>query len=266
MPLQPFRLALLLVACSAPVLAQPQVQRDFYQGDIRQQGEAIRFCVWPQSPLVEFDRAVAAELAAIQLLEPQVFEVPVAHVGTQDLFEQQLFIDLMDNCDAAMGTSLDWKPLPQWLTITRPYVEIPQVLVARAPGVDSLSDLPTGARLGSVLFTQADMGLVTALQQWPAAQRPVRIPFGTPAEVLAAVQDGVVAAGIVPAPALVAQAGEPLPAAILVEPTIPPVAFGMALLSRERYLGQVLDQAIAALVADGTLARLMAEHGLSLPR
>jgi len=249
-----------------PALAQPQVQGDFYSGARRQQGAAIRFCLWPTSPLYAFDKAIGEELAAVQLLEAEFYDAPQGPAGTQELFEQQLFIHLMDNCDAAMGSSLDWQPLPEWLTITRPYISIPQHLVTLSADVSTLDGLPAGAKVGSVVFSVADMVLALYLEQLPEHDRPVRVPFGSGEDVLAAVLDKNLDAGIVSAQSFGAfrqqhtdaDSMRALPPAPL---TIPPATYGMTLLVRDRYLAQALDQAIVELERDGTLDRVAQSFG-----
>lgn len=262
------RLPIFLLAMfgASGALAQPMVQRDFYDGSIRDRGSRIIFCIWPDSPLADFDRAVATEIAGLHLLEAEFFEVDLLNSGTQELFEQQLFIHLMDDCDAVMGTSLDWRPLPEWLTVTRPYFELGHVLATRQNGITSPFDLPAGARVGSIMLSQADMTFARALG---GGADITRIPYDTAGNILEAIASGELDAGIVPVHALPLVSEEFTDDGIFVSrltsPQIVTAPIGMALLSRDAYLRDLLGDAIAALQADGTISALADQMGYGIP-
>lgn len=264
MPRLPVFLAAFLIASSA--LAQPMVQRDFYEGAIRDRGNRIIFCIWPDSPMVDLDRAIATEIAGLHLLEAEFFEADQVSSGTQELFEQQLFIHLMDDCDAIMGTSLDWRPLPEWLTVTRSYFELGYVLATREEGITSPFDLTAGARVGSIMLSQADMTFARALG---GGADIVRIPYDTAENILTAIAGGQLEAGIVPTHALplISEqfAEEPIFVSRLTSPEIETEPIGMALLSRDAYLRDLLGDAIAALEADGTISALAGGMGYGIP-
>ena len=111
----------------------------------------------------------------------------------------------------------------------------------------------------------ADFRLIQYNNSLPAAQRWRRFPMGSDEQALQAVVDGGVSAALVWAPswfalskthpefaALETVAPEPL--------TIPPMPVGALLLSRDVFLRTNIDQAIGALIADGTVAKLLAEQ------
>ncbi|WMT88560.1 transporter substrate-binding domain-containing protein [Pelagibacterium sp. 26DY04] len=264
MPRLPIFFGVILIASSA--LAQPMVQRDFYEGAIRDRGNRIIFCIWPDSPMVDLDRAIASEIAGLHLLEAEFFEADQVSSGTQELFEQQLFIHLMDDCDAVMGTSLDWRPLPEWLTVTRSYFELGYVLATQEEGVTSPFDLPAGARVGSIMLSQADMTFARTLG---GGADIIRIPYDTAENILAAIVGGQLEAGIVPIHALPLISGqfadEGIVVSRLTSPEIAAEPIGMALLSRDAYLRDLLGDAIAALQADGTMSALAVQMGYGIP-
>ena len=245
-------------------VAQPMVQSDFYQGAIRERGSRIIFCVWPTSPMVEFDRSVGREIAALQFLEPEFHDVQLASSGTQEMFEQELFIHLMDDCDAVMGASLTWEPLPEWLIVTEPYFEVTYLLAATEPGRGDAFSLPENARVGSVMLSRADMTLARTLAAGNRSDLS-RIPYNTAENILRAIVAGDLDAGIIPSHALPLLGAQPSDGAIKATPlTVPPIEpepVGMVLLSRDTYLRERLDEAIATLRSDGTLAALAGQHG-----
>lgn len=247
-------------------LAQPMVQRDFYEGAIRDRGNRLIFCVWSDSPMVELDRAIASQIAGLHLLEAEFFEVRQVSSGSQEQFEEQLFINLMDDCDAAMGTSLNWRPLPEWLTVTRSYFELSYVLATTEEGANSPFDLPAGSRVGSIMLSQADMTFARAMG---GGADIVRIPYDTPENILNAIAQGRLEAGIIPNYALPLLEDEFADSGIFVSeltvPTIEPEPIGMALLSRDTYLRDLLGDAISVLRADGTIPALVTEMGYGVP-
>lgn len=249
---------LTLIAAMASVLlthtahAQPEVPADFYDRGVASRGNSVVFCIWPTSPLVALDRAVAQAIGDAQLFDVEFFEVPLTSAGAQETFEQELFIHLMDNCDAVMGGSLAWSPLPEWLTITRPYLEITQTIATSDRTIANLADLPPGTRVGSILMSPSDMVFATAIR---AGLLPniTRIPYDTPARILAAIEAGRLEAGLVPDHAVEGYSGPTLASASTDPLRLAPEATGMLLLSSNTYLRALLDDAIASLEAQGTL-------------
>lgn len=241
------------LALFAPVAyAQPEVPADFYDRGVASRGNSVVFCIWPTSPLVALDRAVAEAIGEAQLFDVEFFEVPLTSAGAQETFEQELFIHLMDNCDAVMGGSLAWSPLPEWLTVTRPYLEITQTIATSDTSVTRLGDLPPGTRVGSILMSPSDMVFATAIR---AGVLPniTRIPYDTPARILAAIEADTLQAGLVPQHVLEAYSGTEFGSASTDPLSLAPEATGMLLLSSNTYLRALLDDAIASLSAQGAL-------------
>lgn len=252
---------------SLPAAAQPMVQSDFYEGGIRDRGDRIIFCIWPSSPMVALDRAVGEQIAGLQLLEAEFFEVPLLSSGTQEVFEQELFIHLMDDCDALMGTSLTWRPLPEWLTVTQAYYEVSYLLASNTASQGDVRNLPAGSKVGSLMLTQADMTFSRVMSAAGGGEI-ARIPYNTSETILRAIGGGQLDAGIVPSHALPLLQGQfgggEIEIAPLAFPPIEPEPVGIAMLSRDTYLRELLDQSIATLEGDGTLAQIIVELGYAV--
>lgn len=262
--------ALMAIAVSSTLFGQEPVPRDLYEGGLRRGGNSVVFCLWPDSPLYAFDRALGAVLADALLLEPG-FHDATGGPGVQQTFEGELFINLQDHCDLAMGTSLAWSPIPTWLTISRSYYDAPFVAVATTDTYASLSDVPPGGRIGSVVFTPGDTELVTYNQTLSDRDRWRRLPYSSYGQLYAALAAGEVDVGLFWLPALAelrgAAAGEDLVAVELlpvdlVPLDIAPQQLGISMLAANTFLRTLVDDAIGRFQADGTLSALLEQHGL----
>ena len=99
----------------------------------------------------------------------------------------------------------------------------------------------------------------------PAAQRWPRYPMSTDEASLRAVLKDTAAVALVWAPSVWAlqQRDAALAGLVAIDPKPLPVTrveVGAALLGKESYLRNAADQAIAALLADGSLAAILARH------
>jgi ABC-type amino acid transport substrate-binding protein len=97
----------------------------------------------------------------------------------------------------------------------------------------------------------------------------VRIPYDTPENILRGIAQGRLEAGIIPNYALPLLEDEFADSGIFVSdltaPMIEPEPIGMALLSRDTYLRDLLGDAISVLLADGTIPALVTEMGYGVP-
>ena len=152
---------------------------------------------------------------------------------------------------------------PEWMTLTRPYYRAFYVLAVTDPEWKSLADVPKTQPLGATIGTSADLRLIQYLIALPANQRWSRFPLGTDEATLAALTKGTIAAALVWGPGLWAlQKSDPALAKLrLIAPApLPRVGadVGAALLANETFLRSSVDQAIASLTADGTIASILA--------
>jgi len=223
----------------------------------------LRYCVDRRDPAWEVDQAIATAIAGALLIEP------VAHVVEDPSVREdldRLYRHLLQDCSLYFGFKLLPGVYPEWLTVTRPYYEVGYVLAVSNPDWERLADIPASEALGPTIGTAADFRLIQYLNSLPATQRWRRFPQSSDEIGLAAVVDGSIAAALVWGPSFSALAGvrpeftalhtialDPLPASN--------VAVGAVLLSTETFLRSSVDQAIDSLVADGTIAGILAERG-----
>ncbi|MEX2536808.1 MAG: transporter substrate-binding domain-containing protein [Trueperaceae bacterium] len=228
------------------------------------EGEAISFCVDARQPGYELHRALAQAIGDILLLEAILVDVDRT-VTTEAEFEH-LYVDLIDRCTAYMGFKLYPGAYPNWLIFTRPLYEARFVAITRPNGAERLEELPPGTPVGAVQGSMGDIRFLTFNNAQRASERRQRLPLGTPTLALAALSDGVVEALIIWEPWWAALEGSNpdyaefrlLDAPIVSEPWIP---MGAALAADRGAIQFLIDQALAELHADGTIAELLEEFG-----
>jgi polar amino acid transport system substrate-binding protein len=163
------------------------------------------------------------------------------------------------------GFKLVTDAYPEWLTITRPYYRSTYVYVAADPAWKSLADMPTTRPIGATIGTSADMRLSQYLLAIPAAKRWDKYPMSSDEAALRATISGTTGAALVWAPALWAL-GKTDPAIAKLPQMAPsplPVStadVGAILLSKQSFLRSSIDQAIASLTADGTIAAILKDE------
>jgi ABC-type amino acid transport substrate-binding protein len=262
--------ALVCLAAAPPVVAQSQsteglLDRKLYDGRTVLNKNALRFCLATASPLRDLDRALGEAIAQIQLAHVEFYDVDLTIPQQDDDFDRLLFVSLTDHCDATMGTDLAWSPLPDWLTVSRPYYSAPYVLAVRPNTYSSLGGVPPGGRIGSPLFSTGDQQLVTTLATMSANRRWKRVPYADVPSMLADVRSGKIDGGLFAAPlAGPAKSGQ-LDGLTLVSSApvrVEPMRLGALFLSKNIFTRDAVDQAIDALQQDGTIDRIIAEQGL----
>lgn len=255
--------ALLTVALlsSLPALAQttPFVPDDWKFGR-RQDSSALHYCVDQRDPDFPVARKIGAAIAGALLLAPKEHVIGGNSAG-EDI--DNLYRVLLETCDLALGFKLIPNAYPQWMTLTRPYYRGFYVLAATDPNWASLADLPKMRAIGATIGTSADLRLVQYLMALPAPDRWSRFPLSTDEATLTALIKGTIGAALVWGPALWSlQKADPALARLrLISPSPLPrmsADIGAALLSNESFLRSNVDQAIASLTADGTIAAIIA--------
>jgi polar amino acid transport system substrate-binding protein len=262
--------ALVCLAAATPAGAQSQsteglLDRKLYDGRTLLNKNALRFCLATASPLRDLDRALGEAIAQIQLAHVEFYDVDLTIPQQDDDFDRLLFVSLTDHCDAMMGTDLAWSPLPEWLTVSRPYYSAPYVLAVRPNTYSSLGGVPPVGRIGSPLFSTGDQQLVTTLATMSADRRWSRVPYADVPSMLADVRSGKIDGGFFAAPlAGPAKSGQ-LDGLTLVSSApvrVEPMRLGALFLSKNTFTRDAVDQAIDALQQDGTIDRVIAEQGL----
>jgi len=180
--------------------------------------------------------------------------------------EADLFVKVNNDCDAVMGYRLPRSGLiPDWLIVSRPYLESDMVLGVADPNVERFADLPEGARIGSRIGTAGDTQFRSYLQALP--REPVdRVPYVANDILLEDLASGALDGVLIWEPALyLAGGGDPATLGIHTA-TLPfdieAITFSVAVKSDGQFLRSLLDEAVALVLESGVLAELLAEFGL----
>ena len=254
-------IAALVVLAGAAAAQTPYVPDEWRYG--RHSAEStLSYCIDKRDPDWPVASDIAAAIAGALLLQPKPFTIEDNTVG-DDI--EVLYHTLLDSCDLYLGFKLIPDTLPDWLTVTRPYYRTSYLLVAAPHTIAALADLPRDEAIASTLGTAADLRLVQYLASLGASERWPRYPMSSDEAALRAVLQHEAAAAQVWAPsfwalrradpafrALAPIAPKPLP--------VTSIEVGAALLAKESYLRSAVDQAIASLLADGSLAAILKRH------
>jgi polar amino acid transport system substrate-binding protein len=267
--------ALLCLASSAASAQGVEVPpRDVYQDRGRGQGNKVSLCVNGDAMMASFESALARELASALLLTPAVIEIkawrPTEPLDYRlPLMLEEIYIQFAERCDGFMGFTLA-QGYPEWMTITRPYLVTRTVIATNAMTVRKLADVPVNRPLGTRILGGVDNQVIMYLQSLPEKTRWSRLAYYNNKVLIDRLLDGTVAAAFVWEPALYrATGGKPEAAGLHIIPSpfaLYETEFGIAVRAHDRFLSAMLGQAIDALRADGTIDRLLADHGLAAPK
>jgi polar amino acid transport system substrate-binding protein len=219
----------------------------------------LRYCVDQRDPAWEVDSAIADAIAHGLLLEPQRYVVE-SNIVVEDI--TKVYGVMLEHCDVHMGFKLIPEGYADWVTLTRAYYETQYVFVSADPDIHALADLAPGRSIGATIGTSAHLRLVSYLTALPADKRWPAYPYGTNELALESLLSGAVDVALVWAPNLWAkQQADPAYADLHVIDSnpLPPTSLGAGalMLSDETFLRTAVDEAIAALRADGTIERIL---------
>jgi polar amino acid transport system substrate-binding protein len=251
--------ATVLLAWLAPALAQTPYVQDEWKFGRRQDGARLHFCVDERDPDLPVARRIGEAIAGALLLEPM--EHPIGgHTDGDDI--DQVYRILLETCDLFLGFKLIPDAYPDWLTVTRGYYRAAYVFVTANADWKSLADAPLSQVIGGTVGTLPDIRLIQYLAALKPTERWTHYPMGSDEASIMGVAEGTLAAALVWAPSFWAArksdpayaklrtiAPKPLPASTL--------DVGAVLLTRETFLRSNVDQAIAALTADGTIDTIL---------
>ncbi|WP_161796946.1 substrate-binding periplasmic protein [Devosia soli] len=230
-------------------------------------GDSINVCFDVTSLGRPFDEDVARAIGDALFLEVNVIDGFGGFPLNGDGFMDELTLAMNNTCDVFMGVSVSANsPFSEAFALTRPYASIPFVFVASDPAYQSLGDIPKDRPLGTAMASMGEMNYITWAQQQPDGQSWVRYPYADPDKMATRVLDGTIAGMIVWQPAFSRVLAERSDADALriIDPSPLPEAFvrvGALVSSRNGFLRSQMDQAIDALVADGTIAALLEKYG-----
>lgn len=223
----------------------------------------LRYCVDTRDPGWEVAAEIADAIALGLLLEPQRYVVE-KDVVLEDI--TKVYQIMLEHCDVHMGFKLIPQGYPNWATLTRAYYETGYVFVTADPDLRSLGDLAPSRPIGATMGTTAHLRLVSYLTAVRREDRWPTYPMGTNDIALDTLLKGTVDVALVWGPTYWARRREdPAFADMhLIDPDpLPPTTIGVGalLLSDETFLRTALDEAIAALRADGTIAGILEANG-----
>lgn len=247
----------LVVAGAARAQDTPYVPDESRFGR-HQSGATLSYCLDARDPDLPVARRIGEAIAAALLLQGKPHEI--GQIVGEDL--DNLYRVFLETCDVFLGFKLIPDGYPSWLVVTRPYYRTSYVVVTADRQWQALADMPPSLAIGSTIGTSADLRLIQYLEALPAERRWSRFPMGSDELALRALQRGSVGAALVWGPSLWAlRAGDPALAGLReLAPRPLPVStadVGATLLARETFLRASVDQAIAALTADGTIQAIL---------
>ena len=219
----------------------------------------LRYCIDKRDPDWEVAGAIADAIAAALLLEPQRYVVERGYV-VEDI--TNVYGVMLEHCDVYMGFKLIPEGYASWITLTRAYYDAQYVFVAADPALKSLAGLPPGRPIGATVGTTAHIRLVSYRAALPAEKRWPAYPMGTNEQALESLVNGSVDVALVWAPSLWGkQRSDPAYAGLHgIDPApLPPTTLGVGavVLADQKFLRSAIDEAIAALAADGTLGGIL---------
>jgi polar amino acid transport system substrate-binding protein len=225
----------------------------------RQSGSTLQYCLDIRDPDLPVARKIGQAIAETLLLTPKPHELGQISAG-EDL--DNLYRVFLETCDVYLGFKLIPDAYPQWLAVTRPYYRTSYVVVTGGTQWNSLADMPRTQAIGATIGTSADIRLIQYLESLPADGQWSRFPMGSDELALRALMRGEVGAALVWAPSFWSlQHDDPAFSRVRIIPARPlpesTVEVGATLLARETFLRSNIDQAIAALTADGTIASIL---------
>jgi polar amino acid transport system substrate-binding protein len=225
----------------------------------RQESSTLHYCVDARDPDLPIARKIGETVAAALLLQPKEHVIGENVVGESI---DSLYRVFLETCDVYLGFKLLVDAYPEWIKVTRPYYRGSYVFVTTNADWRSLADMPQSQAIGSTMGTSADMRLVQHLQALTPAARWSRFPMSTDEAALKAMTSGTVGVALVWGPALWAlQRSDPAFARLrLISPAPMAASFadiGAAVLANQSFLMNSVDQAIASLVADGTIQAIL---------
>jgi polar amino acid transport system substrate-binding protein len=252
-----------LAVCLAPAAAQTPYVQDEWKYGTRQDGATLHYCTDERDPDLPVARKIGEAIAGALLLEPK--EHPIGGDWSGEDIDQ-LYRVLIETCDVFLGFKLIPDAYPDWLTVTRGYYRGTYLFAAAEPNWTSLADVPRTQTIGGTIGTSADIRLMQYVAALKPSERWTHYPMASDEAALTALTTGTLAAALVWAPSFWAlQKANPAFAKLrIIAPKPMPVStvdVGAVLLARETFLRANVDQAIAALTADGTIDTILKGFG-----
>lgn len=265
---QIFLAAIIGLGFGGSVMAQTHgVPPSLLQNTRRMDGERLSVCADVSGRTVAFDKEVAQLIADALFLQMDYQEGFGGYPTSGDGFLDELQIAMTNSCDILMGMTVqENSPFPSWAALSRPYVSLPYLMFVKED-YQQLLDIPLDRKLGTALGSMGERVFITWNQQRPKAQRYTRLPYADMALMATRVLDGSIAGGLIWAPTWAElERQSPDLTKELRTITLQPVPetvtrIGVLVKARDSYLRARIDEAIDALVADGSIAAKLEEFG-----
>jgi hypothetical protein len=241
----------------------PNIDQTFLNQPSNLDRDVLRFCVYPRSATAEIDRAVALALGDALLTPVEIVEVEAAisieGIDTIPIGLEDLYLLLENECNAFMGIDLATGVYPDWLILSRSYLEAAYVLVTRAGEYTEFNELEPPQAVATQSMSLGDSRFGLYLRTLPEDQRLRRVPYPTTHLQLERLLDGTVDAALVWEPWLMTDIAhydeieEISPGNF----TFGERVIGIGLHINDSFLRNSLDGAIEALSGDGTLEAIV---------
>ncbi|ARO14247.1 ABC-type amino acid transport/signal transduction systems, periplasmic component/domain protein [Ketogulonicigenium robustum] len=256
--------AIFPVAASAQLMEQvanPQLMNP----NILPSGSQLRICHQNGLVTADLDIAIAREIAARLFLEIEVNVLPSGYGVGGEFAAADLLVNLSAQCDAIFGMGIGANIYPAEFTVTQPYVAHSFTYLATNPDYQRLTDIPAGLRVGVEMASYGSFVFRQFNSLRPESERLGFLPYADHTLMLTRLQDETLAAVSIYAPFWRAGADTPVYQGVHELQRMPELAArvntGALLLSQNTFMRGELDAAIADLLADGTVARLIEELG-----
>lgn len=259
--------ALATALLAGTAFAQTGIPQELFDNTRRVAGDSLTACFDMTSQARQFDGAIARAIGDALFLEVKSLEGFGGFPLNGEGFIDELSLAMNNDCDIFMGISVSVNsPISEAFAITRPYASVPFVLAVKDTDYQSLADIPKDVRLGTAMASLGELNLINWNLQQAEDQRWRRLPYADPNLMATRVLDDTIGGMILWQPVLAKMQREredtkalriigstPLPESV--------VHIGALVSSRNTFLRDQVDQAIDALVADGTIAAIMDEFG-----
>ena len=219
----------------------------------------LRYCIDRRNPDWELAAEIVEAVAGALLLEPQRYEVESDFINEHIT---KIYAIMLEHCDILMGFKLIPGVYDNWLTITRSYYQAEYVFVTADPDVLTLANLAPTRSIGPIMGTAAHIRLISYIKTLPAEDRWPIYPIGTSELLFKSLLNGTIDVALVWAPTFWAkQLQDPVYADLhVIDPTpLPPTSHGVGalMLADKIFLRTAFDEAINALIEDGTITDII---------
>jgi len=219
----------------------------------------LRYCIDRRNPDWELAAEIVEAVAGALLLKPQRYDVESDFI-IEDI--TRIYAIMLEHCDIHMGFKLTPGGYDNWITLTRSYYHSEYVFVTADPNLLTLANLAPTRAIGPKIGTSAHIRLVSYIKALPTEDRWPIYPMGTSDLILKSILNGTIDVGLVWAPTFWAKHRQnPAYAEIhVIDPSpLPPTTLGVGalLLADKIFLRTAFDEAITALIEDGTITTIL---------